>query len=233
MPDREPIALCWSGGKDSSLAWYALRGDDRYRIEVLVTTMTETYDRVSMHGVRRSLIEAQAEALGLPLETVWIPPKADNLIYETRMANTFQVLEQSQGIRTVAFGDIFLEDLKVYREKQFGTLGMNCLFPLWKRDTKELAREFLDLGFRGVTVCIDPKSLSHDFVGRNMDEAFFDELPESCDPCGENGEFHSFVYHGPDWRCEIPITKGEIVQRDSFLFCDLLPLNIDTVSPTE
>lgn len=226
MPNREPIALCWSGGKDSSLAWHSFRDDNRYRIASLVTTMTESYNRVSMHGVRRSLLEAQADALDLPLEIVWIPPKANNEIYEARMAETFTQLKETQGIRAAAFGDIFLEDLRLYREKQFAALGMDCLFPLWKRDTRELVREFLSLGFRGVTVCIDPRHLDAAFVGRDMDVAFFDALPKSCDPCGENGEFHSFVSKGPGWREEIPIAKGEIVERDSFLFCDLLPITV-------
>lgn len=233
MSKQKPIALCWSGGKDSSLAWHALRDDSRYCVHALVTTMTEGYDRVSMHGVRRSLLEDQADALNLPLEIVWIPPHANNAVYESRMADAFIRLRETQNLHTVAFGDIFLEDVKRYRENQFGAIGMKCLFPLWNRDTKTLADEFLDLGFRGVTTCIDPRRLDARFVGRELDEAFFNDLPADCDPCGENGEFHSFIYHGPGWSHDIPVSQGEIVKRDSFLFCDLLPMTIINPTSTE
>ena len=233
MPHPEPIALCWSGGKDSSLAWDRLRLETRYRVVTLVTTFTEDYNRVSMHGVRRELLLAQAEALGLPLEEVWIPREASNAAYEARMAETLSRLRDSLGIRTVAFGDIFLEDLKVYREKQLAALNMNCIFPLWKRDTWELAEEFIESGFRGMTACIDPRRLDARFAGRELDARFFAELPADCDPCGENGEFHSFVYAGPDWANAIALLRGEIVLRDSFLFCDLLPLELTTPPPSK
>ncbi len=228
MSHPEPIALCWSGGKDSSLALDKLQLNDRYRVAVLLTTFNEGYHRVSMHGVRRELLLAQAESIGLPLEEVWIPREASNNIYESRMADVLSRLRDSLGIHTAAFGDIFLEDLKIYREKQLAALNMDCLFPLWKRDTRELAAEFIEAGFRGVTTCIDPRRLEASFAGRELDAKFFAELPDDCDPCGENGEFHSFVYTGPNWANPIPILRGEIVLRDSFLFCDLLPLEANT-----
>lgn len=233
MSEPEPIALCWSGGKDSSLAWHALQKDTRYRVAVLITTLTEGYDRISMHGVRRSLLVDQAEAIGLPLEEVWIPPKATNAIYENRMAETFIRLREEQNIHSVAFGDIYLEDLRTYRENQLAALDLSCLFPLWKRDTDELAREFGTTGFRGVTICVDPRQLDSSFVGRELDAAFFADLPADCDPCGENGEYHSFVYRGPGWSRDISFLRGEIVERDSFFYCDLLPQSLHTLTPTK
>ncbi len=233
MSPPEPIALCWSGGKDSSLALDRLRAGNRFRVVALVTTFTEDYRRVSMHGVRRELLLAQAQAVGLPLEEVWIPREASNVIYESRMAEALSNLRDAGGLRAVAFGDIFLEDLKIYREKQLAALKMNGLFPLWKRDTRELAREFVDAGFRGVTTCIDPRRLDASFAGRELDARFFAELPAGCDPCGENGEYHSFVYAGPDWANTVAMTRGEIVERDSFLFCDLLPLEQTTPIPSK
>lgn len=233
MSEPEPIALCWSGGKDSSLTWRALRENRRYRVVVLVTTLTEDYDRISMHGVRRSLLVAQAEAMGLPLEEVWIPSQANNAIYEDRMAEAFTRLRDEQNIRTVAFGDIFLEDLRTYRENQFEAIGMSCLFPLWKRDTGELAREFVSAGFRGVTSCVDPRRLDSSFVGRELDEAFFADLPADCDPCGENGEYHSFVYRGPGWSRDVSFLRGEFVERDSFFFRDLLPQPLPTFTSNQ
>jgi uncharacterized protein (TIGR00290 family) len=226
MAQSEPIALAWSGGKDSSLALDALRQNPKSKVVALVTTLTESYNRISMHGVRRELLLAQAEAVGLPLAEVWIPPKADNATYESRMAEALMRLRDETGIRHIAFGDIFLEDLKQYREKQLAVLGLQGVFPLWKRDTRELATEFVDSGFRGITVCIDPCRLERGFIGRALDSAFFAELPPNCDPCGENGEYHSFVYSGPDWKREVAFIRGEIVERDSFLFQDLLPIPI-------
>lgn len=233
MLQREPIALCFSGGKDSSLALHALRQDPKYELVALVTTFTEGYRRVSMHGVRYELLLAQSEAIGLPIKEVWIPPKADNGTYESRMAEALLHLRDASGIRHVAFGDIFLEDLKEYRERQLAALDLKGVFPLWKRNTRELAKEFLDLGFRGVTVCIDPSRLDRSFLGREMDEAFFADLPDGCDPCGENGEYHSFVCQGPGFAREIGFALGEIVKRDSFLFQDVLPLPLIAPVSTE
>lgn len=217
----KPIVMCHSGGKDSLMSLYELGRDDRYNVAALVTTVTEGYDRVSMHGVRRSLLQQQAEALGLPLTEVTIPPQASNDVYEDRMSDTLARF-RDEGIARVAFGDIFLEDLRTYRERQLDRIGLECLFPIWKRETTELVRTFIGLGFRAVTTCVDPQRLDESFVGRIIDDAFLDDLPDGVDPCGENGEFHSFVFDGPILDRPIDVTRGEVVRRDSFFYCDVL-----------
>lgn len=222
MPAREPILVCWSGGKDSAMALRELLQREDVRIVALLTTVTETYDRISMHGVRRELLERQAEYIGLPLETVLIPPRCSNPVYEARMEEALRMY-LGQGVREVAFGDIFLEDLRAYREKTLASIGMTALFPIWKRDTRELARSFLADRFRAFTVCIDSRVLAPGFVGRELDECFFNDLPRHVDPCGENGEFHTFVFDGPIFSQPIPVRTGEIVTREGFVFCDLLP----------
>jgi uncharacterized protein (TIGR00290 family) len=216
------IFLSWSGGKDSSLALYEIRKAGKHRLAALLTTVTEDYDRISMHGVRRVLLEQQAESLGIPLRKILIPKDCSNTIYESRMK---ALLEEGlrEGIETVAFGDIFLEDLKLYREKNLAQIGMKGLFPIWKRDSAELARTFIDLGFKAVLVCVDTAKLDRSFAGRSFDRDLLRDLPPGVDPCGENGEFHSFAYAGPIFKHEIPHTRGEVVQRDRFCFCDLLP----------
>jgi len=221
---REPedVLFCWSGGKDSAMALHALREGRDYRISALLTTITEEYDRISMHGVRRALLERQAESLGLPLHAVLIPPQCINATYEERMKEAL-ALHFARGVRRVAFGDIFLEDLRVYREKNLAQVGMQALFPIWKRDTRELAREFVRLGFRAITVCVDPRVLDASFAGRELDKSFFADLPPAVDACGENGEFHTFVFDGPIFQTPIPCRVGEKVLRDGFCFCDLLP----------
>jgi uncharacterized protein (TIGR00290 family) len=218
----EDIVFCWSGGKDSAMALHALGAEPGVRIAGLLTTVTEEYDRISMHGVRRALLEQQAESLGLPLHAVLIPPQCVNATYEARMKDA---LEQhlARGVRRVAFGDIFLEDLRVYREQNLAKVGMEAVFPIWKRDTRELARELIRLGFRAIAVCIDPRVLDSSFAGRELDESFFSDLPPGVDPCGENGEFHTFVFDGPIFRTPIRFRAGETVHRDGFYFCDLLP----------
>jgi uncharacterized protein (TIGR00290 family) len=218
----QPILFCWSGGKDGAMALHFLLQRPDVRIAALLTTVTETYDRISMHGVRRELLAQQAESIGLPLHEVRIPPQCVNPIYEARMEEALRV-HYAEGVRTVAFGDIFLEDLRAYREKNLARIGMTALFPIWKRDTRELVREFRKNGFRAIAVCVDPKVLDRSFAGRELDDAFFRDLPASVDPCGENGEFHTFVFDGPIFRNPIPIRTAEIVERDSFIYCDLLP----------
>jgi uncharacterized protein (TIGR00290 family) len=218
----EDVLFCWSGGKDSAMALHALGAAGGRRAAALLTTITDEYDRISMHGVRRVLLERQAESLSLPLHPVRIPPQCVNAIYETRMKEA--LLEHfARGVRHVAFGDIFLEDLRVYREKNLAQVGMEALFPIWKRDTRELAREFVRLGFRAVTVCVDPRVLDASFAGRELDSSFFADLPPGVDPCGENGEFHTFVFDGPIFRTPIAFRVGEVVTREGFCFCDLLP----------
>ena len=219
----EPILFCWSGGKDSAMALHLLLQRSDIRITALLTTVTEGYDRISMHGVRRELLKRQAESIGLPLHEVLIPPQCINPIYEARMEAALRT-HYDKGVRTVAFGDIFLEDLRAYREKNLARIGMTALFPIWKRDTRELMRAFRAANFHAIAVCIDSKVLDPSFAGRELDDAFFRDLPPLADPCGENGEFHTFVFNGPIFRTPIPVRVGEIVERDSFVFCDLLPL---------
>ena len=218
----EKILLSWSGGKDSMMALYEISRDPAYKVSALLTTVTEDYDRISMHGVRRALLEDQARALGLPLKQVYIPKQATNEIYESRMR---AMLEQviKEGIHSVAFGDIFLEDLRKYREGNLALVGMTAIFPLWKRDSAELARTFVELGFKAVVVCVDSKALDPAFAGRVIDQEFLAQLPPGVDPCGENGEFHSFVYDGPLFTQAVSCKVGEVVARDSFYFCDLIP----------
>lgn len=204
------------------MALHALLQQEDVRVVALLTTVTEGYERISMHGVRRELLERQAQSLDLPLHEVRIPPQCVNPVYESRMEEALRIY-LDQGVRRVAFGDIFLEDLRAYREKNLARLGMTALFPIWKRDTRELIREFHAQKFRAIAVCIDPKILAPSFAGRELDASFFRDLPPAADPCGENGEFHTFVFDAPIFRSPIPIRTGEVVTRDGFVFCDLLP----------
>jgi uncharacterized protein (TIGR00290 family) len=222
MTTPEPILFCWSGGKDSAMALHSLLQQKNVQVLALLTTVTETYDRIAMHGVRRELLKQQAQSIGLPLHEVFIPPQCINSIYEARMEEALRLFHD-QGVRKVAFGDIFLEDLRVYRENNLARLGMTAVFPIWKRDTRELIRRFHELRFRAIAACIDAKVLDSSFAGRELDASFFRDLPSNADPCGENGEFHTFVFDGPIFHSPIPVRTGEIVNRDGFVFCDLLP----------
>jgi uncharacterized protein (TIGR00290 family) len=216
---RAPFALSWSGGKDSALVLWTLR---RRLLEpdALITTVTETYERISMHGVRRELIARQAEVLGIQLVEVLIPPDCVNEIYETRISEAFAAAPLC-GVEAVAFGDLFLEDVRAYREGRLAAAGKRGLFPLWGHDTAALAREFIETGFEATLVCVDPRVLDPAFCGRRYDERLLAELPAGVDPCGENGEFHTFVSAGPIFAEAIACERGEIVERDGFLFCDL------------
>jgi uncharacterized protein (TIGR00290 family) len=222
MTGPQPILFCWSGGKDSAMALFTLLQQPEFRVAALLTTVTEGYDRISMHGVRRELLERQAESIGLPLHEVRIPPQCVNPIYEARMEAALRIY-YDRGIRTVAFGDIFLEDLRAYREKNLALIGMTALFPLWKRDTRELIRFFHAQRFRAIAACVDTKVLDPSFAGRELDASFFRDLPPNTDSCGENGEFHTFVFDGPVFHSPIPVRTGDVVNRDGFVFCDLLP----------
>ena len=222
MTTAIPTVLSWSGGKDSALALHALLMDPTIELRGLLTTITDEYERVSMHGVRSALVEAQAAALGLPLWTVRIPPSATNEIYEAAMLERLSELRRD-GIETIAFGDLFLEDVRAYRERMVDASDLRPLFPLWGRTTSALAREFIASGFRAVIVCVDPRQIDVSHCGAEFDEGLLDALPSAADPCGERGEFHTFVYDGPMFREPIATQRGDIVQRTGFVFCDLLP----------
>jgi uncharacterized protein (TIGR00290 family) len=186
----------------------------------LITTVTDTYNRISMHGVRRELLALQARALGLPLAEVLIPPSCSNEIYETRLREAF-ASERLRSVAEVAFGDLFLEDVRAYREERLAAAGKRGLFPLWGRNTTELARHVIAVGFQAVVVCVDPRALDAAFAGRRYDERLLAELPPEVDPCGENGEFHTFVYCGPIFRRPIAWNLGDVIERDGFVFADL------------
>ena len=216
------VLMAWSGGKDSALALHEVLRTGAHDVRALLTTVTEGFDRVSMHGVRRSLLHAQASSVELPLEEIWIPKNASNEVYDARMREVLMKYKK-EGVREVAFGDLFLQDVRKCREDKLGLVAMRGLFPLWGRDTGKLSREFIELGFRAVVCCVDPRVLPKEYCGREYDFSFLDSLPSGVDPCGENGEFHTFVYAGPIFKNEIAIVKGDVVLRDGFWFADVLP----------
>jgi uncharacterized protein (TIGR00290 family) len=224
MASVEKVVLTWSGGKDSALALYELQTNSDYEVFGLLTTVTEDYDRVSMHGVRTSLLGRQARSLGFSLERVNISGKSSDEEYESKMKEALARYRR-MGVSSVAFGDIFLDDVRKYRERNLARIGMNGLFPLWKKGSKRLANRFIDLGFKAVITCVDSNALDRSFAGRVFDRQFLADLPSSVDPSGENGEFHSFVYDGPIFRRKIRCEKGEVVLRDNrFYYCDLKPV---------
>ena len=219
----EKALFSWSGGKDSAIALYEIQKSKNYEILALLTTITEDYDRVSMHGLRSSLLERQAESLGFPLEKVFISKDAANEEYESKMKEAL-LRYKNAGVHSVVFGDIFLQDVRKYREENLSKIGMNGVFPIWRRNTTALAHTFIDLGFKAVTICIDSNILDKRFVGRDFDKQFLSELPPTVDPCGENGEFHSFVFDGPNFQEKVLFKTGEVVLRDNrFYYCDLIP----------
>jgi len=217
---KKPVLVSWSGGKDSALALHSLRASEDFEPAGLLTTINEDHDRVSIHGVRRELLERQAESIGLPLYKVLIPGDCPNAVYEERLAAVLQEI-RAQGIHHVAFGDLFLEDIRCYREKQMAALGLEPVFPLWGLDTAKLARLFLSLGFQAVLVCVDSEQLDPSFVGRSFDKELLRDLPPEVDPCGENGEFHTFVHAGPIFREPIGIKLGRVEERGRFWFRDV------------
>ena len=221
----EKIIFTWSGGKDSAMALYELQRTHSYEVSALLTTITEDYERISMHGVRRILLERQADSLGVSLEKVFISKNTSNEEYESKMQEAL-IKYRATGVSSVVFGDIFLEDLRKYREDNLSKVDMKGIFPIWKRDTTELAHTFIDLDFKAFVTCVDSNVLDKKFVGRVFDEQFLSELPSTVDACGENGEFHSFAYDGPIFRERIAFTVGDIVLRDNrFYFCDLIPVS--------
>lgn len=239
MPQKLRTYFNWSTGKDAALAFYYLQKDERFQINMLLTSINAHYNRVSMHGLRRELLEEQIHNLGLPLTTIELPEEPSMAVYESKIENAVKKL-QSEGYTHSGFGDIFLTDLRDYRENHLKNFNIKCCFPIWQRDTKELINEFLDLGFKAIVVCIKSELLDVSFVGREIDENFINDLPENVDPCGENGEFHTFCYDGPIFKTPIKFTIGEKTYREyktpkqdselqnnkqmGFWFCDILPI---------
>jgi len=222
MTTPTPTVLSWSGGKDSALALHELLMDPSIDVRGLLTTITDEYDRVSMHGVRTSLVSAQAAALDIPLSSVRIPPSATNEQYEQAMVEALEALRRD-GIEAIAFGDLFLTDVRAYRERLVEKTGLRPVFPLWGKPTDDLARRFVSSGFRAVVVCVDPRQIDVSHCGSDYDDALLEGLPISADPCGERGEFHTFVYDGPMFGEPIATQRGAVVEREGFVFCDLLP----------
>jgi len=224
---KKKILLAWSSGKDSAWALHVLRQQNQYEIAGLMTTLNAAFDRVAMHSTRRVLVEMQAEAAGLPLIAAPIPWPCSNVDYEAAMKRVCDKA-LADGITAIAFGDLFLSDVRAYRERQLKDTGLEPLFPIWGIPTQELAQQMISAGLRAKLVCVDPKQLPSSFLGRDFDRALLRDLPAGVDPCGENGEFHSFVYAGPMFDSKmfsrkIPIITGEKVERDGFWFCDVLP----------
>jgi uncharacterized protein (TIGR00290 family) len=219
---REKMLLAWSSGKDSAYALHVLRGMEGVEVIGLLTTVNQAFDRVAMHAVRHSLLRSQAEAVGLPLQSVAIPWPCSNEAYEAAMRAALDEA-RARGVTAIAFGDLYLEDVRRYREERLAGTGVRPLFPLWGRETRALAGEMIASGQRAVLTCVDPRVLAPAFAGRSFDHALLEDLPPGVDPCGENGEFHSFAWDGPSFRHPVPVRVGEVVMRDGFAFADLLP----------
>ena len=209
----------WSSGKDSAFALYQLMQNPEYQVTGLFTTINKNFDRVAMHAVRHSILRAQAKSIGIPLYPIFIPHPCSNEIYKSVMS-TFIDLAIDQKITHMAFGDLYLEDIKSYRQKMLANIPIEPIFPIWKTPTNDLAHMLIDEGFKAKVTCIDPKKLPTDFVGRDYNLSFLDDLPEGIDPCGENGEFHTIVYDGPLLKFPLFLKAGEIVEREGFVFAD-------------
>jgi uncharacterized protein (TIGR00290 family) len=219
---QKPLLVSWSGGKDSCFALHEIRKISTFQVKALLTTITSDYDRISMHGVRRILLEQQASSLGLELRQILISKDAGNEEYESNLSKALMDYRES-GVNLVAFGDLFLEDVRAYRERLLAKNDMEGVFPLWRRDTSDLIREFIDLGYQSIVTCVNAKLLDESFAGRIIDYSFLQSLPTNVDPCGENGEYHSFVFDGPIFRQPVRFSGGARVLRDSFWFFDLVP----------
>lgn len=220
--NRPKAWLAWSSGKDSAWSLHVIRQRGEFEVVALLTTINRTHQRVAMHAVREALVEAQAAAAGLPLVKVAIPSPCSNEIYEQQMSDAM-ARARAESVGHVVFGDLFLEDIRAYREKHLAACGMTPIFPLWRKDTRQLAEEMLAGGLSAYFTCVDPRKLDRSFAGRRFDADLLRDLPPDIDPCGENGEFHTFADAGPMFDREIPVTPGEIVERDGFVFADLLP----------
>jgi uncharacterized protein (TIGR00290 family) len=215
------VLLSWSSGKDSAWTLHVLRQQPEIEVVGLLTTLNTEFDRVAMHSTRHSVLKAQADAAGIPLWTVPLPWPCSNEIYETRMAEACR-RAVDEGVEAIAFGDLFLADVRAYREEKLKPTGLEPLFPLWQIPTDELARTMIAGGLRARVVCVDPKKLPASFAGREFDEAFLADLPPGTDPCAERGEFHTCVYAGPMFSAPLELQAGEVVERDGFVFADFL-----------
>lgn len=219
--------MSWSSGKDSTAALQAVREDPDVTVTGLLVTVNADADRVAMHAVRRTLLEAQADRLGLPLHVVEIPASCPNELYERRMSDAMAVAKQ-ENVQAVVFGDLFLDDVRTYREQSLAGSGVRPIFPLWGLPTDQLARKMIASGIKALLTCVDPEKLPPSFAGRAFDVQFLDDLPPDVDPCGERGEFHTFVWCGPGFARPINVRTGEVVTRDGFVFCDVLPTEAST-----
>lgn len=219
---RPKAWLAWSSGKDSAWALHTVRQSGEFEIVALLTTVNRTYQRVAMHAVREVLLEMQADGAGLPLVKVPIPSPCTNEIYEHAMEEAM-AQARADGVMHVIFGDLFLEDIRAYREQQLARCGMTPVFPLWLKDTRRLAEEMIAGGLSAFLTCVDPRKLDRSFAGRRFDSQFLRDLPRNVDPCGENGEFHTFANAGPMFSRQIAVSAGEIVEREGFVFADFLP----------
>jgi len=220
--NKPKVIVSWSSGKDSAMALYKIVKSNEFEILAILTTVSDMFQRISMHGVREELLDQQANSIGIAVEKVRIPYPCPNEVYEQKMVELLRNYE-SKGVSHVVFGDLFLEDIRRYREDKLAEVGITPIFPLWKENTKELAKTIIRVGFKAVVTCVDPKKLDPKFAGRYFDEMFLNEIPANVDACGENGEFHTFVFDGPIFRNRIEITVGDRVFRDGFQFVDLVP----------
>jgi uncharacterized protein (TIGR00290 family) len=218
---RPKAIVSWSSGKDSAWALHAIRGQGDVEVTGLLTTVTAEFSRVAMHAVREVLLDAQAAALGLPCHKIMLPWPCSNEVYEREMAEALRAAKTA-GVTQVVFGDLFLQDIRAYREAKLAGTGISPLFPLWQRDTHALAREMIDGGLRATLTCVDPKKLDRSFAGRTFDRNLLADLPARVDPCGENGEFHTFAWAGPMFASPVSVVAGPVVEREGFVFADLL-----------
>jgi uncharacterized protein (TIGR00290 family) len=225
-------AISWSSGKDSAIAFYRIRMSGKFEVSCLLTTITDQFRRVSMHGVREELLDLQAESVGVPLAKLRIPYPCPNSVYEQKMHHLLSELKTG-GVTHCVFGDLFLQDIRRYREEKLAQIGIQPVFPVWGENTSELAHEMISEGFRAVVTCVDTRKLDASFAGRDFDRSFLDDLPRNVDPCGENGEFHTFVYDGPVFRERIEVEIGERVLREGYQFVDVLAkTGTDKLSPS-
>lgn len=219
--DKPKVVVSWSSGKDCAYALHQVRTEEEFEVVGLLTTINSENDRIAMHGVRKELLQKQMAALGLPAEMVMLPMPCDNETYRRLVGGTIEVLRE-RGVQNVVFGDLFLEEIRQYREEQMQGSGLGSIFPLWLRDTGQLSRDMVDSGLHAVVTCVDQRALSAEFVGRQYDHTLLDDLPAGVDPCGENGEFHTLVIDGPMFSSGLNVEIGEKVTHGDFAFADVL-----------